>query len=78
MTSLPGKAPGAAPLAAIHPLFTPQTLADYLEVGVRTVYEWAKLGKLPRPMRLANNCLRWRREAIEQFLQKQEGAAHAS
>jgi predicted DNA-binding transcriptional regulator AlpA len=50
---------------------TPRQLADVLQVGVATVYNWHNKGLLPRPLVTGaggTRCLRWSRNAVEAWL----------
>ena len=40
-------------------------LARRLAVSRVTIWRWAGQGRFPRPVRLAANCTRWRREDVE-------------
>jgi excisionase family DNA binding protein len=53
---------------------TAEEVAELLGVHVHTVRRWAAENWLPAPLRLgpAGRWLRWRRSAIERFLQQQE------
>lgn len=48
-------------------LLSPQQLADYLGVPVRTVYAWNHQGTGPTPIRVGKH-VRYRRESVEAFL----------
>lgn len=41
-----------------------QWLADYYSVSRCTVWRWSKIGKLPQPQKIGENCTRWDFEAI--------------
>lgn len=50
-------------------LIDARTLArDYLSVSLATVWRMRADGKLPEPLKLTAQCLRWRRADIESFL----------
>jgi prophage regulatory protein len=39
-------------------------LADYYEVSRATIWRWTRLGKLPQPEKIGENCTRWDFEKI--------------
>lgn len=41
-------------------------LSDYFEVSRATIWRWAKIGKLPQPKKIGENCTRWDFESIQQ------------
>ncbi len=50
-------------------LIDAKTLArDYLSVSLATVWRMRADGKLPKPIRLTSQCLRWRRSDVESWL----------
>lgn len=42
-------------------------LAQRYGVDRSTIWRWAKRGALPRPIRLSDQCTRWRLDEIEKF-----------
>jgi len=34
-------------------------LSDYYQVSRATIWRWAKIGKLPPPEKIGDNCTRW-------------------
>ena len=42
-----------------------RTLAKYFEVHRATVWHWAKIGKIPPPIKISGNCTRWDFAEIE-------------
>ena len=48
-----------------------KSLAEYYEVSRATIWRWVKIGRLPPPEKIGDNCTRW---DFEQIL-KQESAA---
>lgn len=48
-------------------LFSPQQLADYLGVPIRTVYAWNSQGTGPTPIKVGKH-VRYRAEDVEAFL----------
>lgn len=34
-------------------------LSDYYEVSRATIWRWTKIGKLPQPEKIGENCTRW-------------------
>lgn len=50
-------------------LIDAKTLArQYLSVSLATVWRMRADGKLPEPLKLTSQCVRWRRSDIESFL----------
>lgn len=45
-------------------------LADRYDVGLATIWRWARLGLLPKPERLSAKCTRWDLDAIERIEEK--------
>ena len=41
-----------------------KTLAEYYEVSRATIWRWVKIGKLPAPEKIGDNCTRWDFEKI--------------
>ena len=41
-----------------------KTLAEYYEVSRATIWRWVKIGKLPPPEKIGENCTRWDFEKI--------------
>ncbi len=39
-------------------------LAEYYEVSRATIWRWVKIGKLPAPEKIGENCTRWDFEKI--------------
>lgn len=54
-------------------LLTAKEVARKLRVGVRTVWRWVALGKLPQPMRFSASTVRWRPEDIQRYLDRLAG-----
>jgi prophage regulatory protein len=42
-----------------------RTLAEYYEVSRATIWRWVKIGKLPAPQKIGENCTRWDFEVIQ-------------
>jgi prophage regulatory protein len=51
-------------------MLTVNDVARRLKVGVRTVWRWLALGRLPRPLRFSAVCVRWRAVDVERFLEE--------
>jgi excisionase family DNA binding protein len=47
-------------------------LADLLGITRKSVWNLLAAGRLPEPIRLSRATVRWRREAIEEFLRQHE------
>jgi excisionase family DNA binding protein len=48
-------------------LLKAREVADYLDIGLSTVWHWTASGRLPRPIRIGR-VTRWSRGDIEAFL----------
>ena len=46
-------------------------VAALLGIGKATVWRWAALGILPRPIRLSNRCSVWRLADLQEFIERQ-------
>ncbi len=62
-------------LAELPPLLTPQELADFLQVPVKTLYQWHYLRTGPTPLRVGRH-LRYRRSAVAGWLASRETRPH--
>jgi predicted DNA-binding transcriptional regulator AlpA len=51
-------------------LLTVKDVAEMLSVGVRTVWRWSALDKIPRPIRLAKKTLRWKASQLQAYLDR--------
>lgn len=51
-------------------LFTPQELADFLQVRLSTVYYWSHIGYIPRVK--VGRHLRFKRSSVQAWLEKRE------
>ena len=45
---------------------TDKFLSDYFQVSRITIWRWAKIGKLPPPKKIGDNCTRWDFQKITQ------------
>ena len=54
------------------PLMSAREVAEYLGVGLRTVWRWNALGNLPAPMR-HGRVVRWKRTEVEDFVKNSPG-----
>jgi predicted DNA-binding transcriptional regulator AlpA len=52
-------------------LLTVQDVAEILSVGVRTVWRWTALSRLPKPIRLAKKVVRWKASELQAYLDNQ-------
>jgi len=52
-------------------------LARRFSVSRITVWRWAQQGRFPRPVRLGENCTRWRRADVEAWEQARLAEAAA-
>jgi len=62
----------------MHRHYRVNELAEMLGIGVSTVWHWTKIGRLPKPVKLAPRVTVWREEdvleAIERIAHEQEAA----
>jgi prophage regulatory protein len=49
-------------------LLTVEQMAKILQVCKKSVFEMAKAGRLPRPVRLTPRCVRWRRSDLGEWI----------
>ena len=63
-------------LSARPGLLTAQQVARRYEIGLRTVWRWEALGKIPRGLRLTRRIVRWREEEIARHLASLTGTLH--
>lgn len=52
----------------LETLLNVKDVADILSVGVRTVWRWTALDKIPRPIRLGRHTVRWTASALQDFI----------
>lgn len=45
------------------------------DIGISTVWQWAKDGNLPEPVRFGNRCTRWDESILNEHDKKLEGDA---
>jgi excisionase family DNA binding protein len=55
-------------LEQLDTLLTVSDVAEILCIGVRTVWRWAALGKIPKPVRLSRKTLRWKASQLQAYL----------
>jgi predicted DNA-binding transcriptional regulator AlpA len=48
-------------------------LADRFKVNRTTIYRWMDKEGFPRPVKLANNTIRWKHEDVEAWEQSKQG-----
>ncbi|MHB1038003.1 MAG: helix-turn-helix transcriptional regulator [Pirellulales bacterium] len=67
----------SAPAPPVDPLqlLSVADVATLLGVCQRTVWSMAARGELPSPLAIGPKLRRWRRAALEQWLQEREGVA---
>ncbi|MHC4406130.1 MAG: helix-turn-helix transcriptional regulator [Planctomycetota bacterium] len=49
-------------------LLTTRQVAEMLSVGERSVWRWSHSGRMPAPVRVGNNAVRFRRREIENWI----------
>ena len=47
---------------------TTRQVAELLNVGERSIWRWSHSGRMPAPVRLGENAVRFRRREIEEWL----------
>jgi len=52
-------------------LLTANDVADCLSISTRTVWRWVDLGRIPRPIRLGYNVIRWKASDIQKLIDSQ-------
>jgi len=64
-------APSALSLARILPdqLLTSRDVARRLSISVRTLFRLVRAGKFPDPIRYNRRLIRWKSEAVVQYIQ---------
>jgi predicted DNA-binding transcriptional regulator AlpA len=56
-------------------LLQQKTIAQLLDVDVRTILRWRAVGEFPPPdFKKGQNMLFWRRETVEKWIEQQQGA----
>lgn len=75
MTSSPDTGPAPSELGS--DFFSPKTLAAYLEVPERTVYQWRHTGYGPPGIRVGRH-VRYRRRDVERWLDEQAAKGPAA
>lgn len=55
-------------------LLTKKQIAEYLGVTVRSIDRYVAAGELPNPIRIGGR-LRWRQQALAEFIERREQAA---
>lgn len=53
---------------SIPPCMRPKAAADFLQIGLSTLWKWAKEGKVPPPVKMGGRCTVWRRADLEAYL----------
>lgn len=59
---------GDTVLGRLPDLIDKRQLADHFHVSLRTINNWAAIGKLPKPAVIIGNRPRWRRDEIASVL----------
>jgi predicted DNA-binding transcriptional regulator AlpA len=52
------------------PYTSPSQLAEFFGVSRRTIWYWIASGRLPQPLRISRNVVRWERAALVAFIEK--------
>lgn len=53
---------------SLPPCLRPKDAANFLQIGVSTLWSWAKQGKVPQPVKMGGRCTVWRRADLEAYL----------
>lgn len=56
----------------LSPCLRPKDAAAFLQIGLSTLWAWAKQGKVPPPVKMGGRCTVWRRADLESYLGLQE------
>jgi excisionase family DNA binding protein len=49
-------------------IYRPAAAADYLGIGLSTLYEYAKNGDIPKAIKIGKRASGWRHSTLEKFL----------
>lgn len=58
-------------------MYSAQKMAEMLGVSTPTIWRWAKVGQLPKPVKLSAGCTRWKEQDISEWMEKR-GGIHAA
>jgi len=50
------------------PLLTVRETAQFLNIGKRTLWRWSNCGRMPKPIKLTDRCVRYRRSDLQQWI----------
>ena len=53
---------------SLSPCLRPRDAAAFLQIGLSTLWSWAKQGKVPKPIRLGGRATVWRRSDLEAYI----------
>ncbi len=56
------------PSSPLPPCMRPKDAAAFLQIGLSTLWKWAKEGKVPAPVRMGGRCTVWLRADLEAYL----------
>ncbi len=59
-------------------ILRPKAAAKYLGVAVSTLYRWAAASDFPKPFHLGPRVTGWRKEDIDQWIERQANGWHQS
>lgn len=54
----------------VERFLTDHEVADILGIGVRTVWKWAAMGRLPTPVRIGGSLTRWKASELKAYIDK--------
>lgn len=58
----------------IRAFLTAKQIANRYDVGVATIWRWAREGTMPKPIKIGPNCTRWKLDEIEKWEAEREMA----
>ncbi len=59
-------------------MLRPKQAAAFLGLNVSTVYRMAQDGRLPRPIKITDRASGWRREDLQEYIDRQEQASRGA
>lgn len=60
--------------ATARSFYTVKQVAERYGVGPATVWRWSRKGPFPKPVKLGDNCTRWRLADLEKWESEREAA----
>ena len=53
-------------------IFRAKAAADYLSIGLSTLYRWAHEGRIPKPLHIGPRVSVWKKSDLDKFVQSAE------